>query len=104
MFLSVCSDIIVAIKNVCKDHNQETCSPKKGGTSLKILATVHQHAQKTMQTGLFAVLHLFFLYYLGEGGGASLFIRCLSQMKSCHSLNVIKAQRPNPCLEILCRK
>ena len=45
----------------------------------------------------------FFLYYLGEGG-ASLFIRCLSQMKSCHSLNVIKAQRPNPCLEILCRK
>ena len=69
MFLSVCSDIIVAIKNVCKDHNQETCSPKKGGTSLKILATVHQHAQKTMQTGLFAVLHLFFLYYLGEGGG-----------------------------------
>lgn len=24
---------------------------------------------KKLQTGLFAVLHLFFLYYLGEGGG-----------------------------------
>ena len=69
MFLSVCSDIIVAIKNLCRDHDQETCSPKKGGTSLKILATVHQHTQKTMQTGLFAVLHLFFSLLFRGGGG-----------------------------------
>ena len=77
---------------------------RKGELPRKYLPQFINILKKLCKLVLLQCYIFFFSSLFRGGGGASLFIRCLSQMKSCHSLNVIKAQRPNPCLEILCRK